>query len=174
MAIYVDDAMILWRGKRWCHLVCDGPLADLHAFAERIGLRREWFQNKPLHPHYDVTEPMRERAIANGAIATPWREMAPILARIAASQREEHDATRSNDYEVTLQLESEMKAPGYYVGMQVEGGPQLWAGPYRKIDDAMARSPKRPVHIFYRIVNLRFNGERQVILFPMGHSHEQV
>jgi hypothetical protein len=27
-----------------CHLTCDGDLAELHAFAERIGMKRAWFQ----------------------------------------------------------------------------------------------------------------------------------
>ena len=36
------------------HLVGDS-LEELHEFAQRVGLRREWFQDHPRHPHYDLT-----------------------------------------------------------------------------------------------------------------------
>jgi hypothetical protein len=54
MAVYVDDELIPWRGKLWCHLVAD-TLPELHAFARRLGLRQAWFQAKAAYPHYDVT-----------------------------------------------------------------------------------------------------------------------
>jgi hypothetical protein len=69
MAVYVDDAFIEWRGRRWCHLQADST-EELHQFALRLGLRPEWFQTRPGRPdrdHYDITDSMRERAIALGA-----------------------------------------------------------------------------------------------------------
>jgi hypothetical protein len=63
-----------------CHLTSDepkdGPLEELHAFAMKIGLRREWFQNHPLAPHYDLTVGRRARALAEGAIFVPARQQA--------------------------------------------------------------------------------------------------
>jgi hypothetical protein len=59
-----------------CHLTTDGPLEELHAFAARIGLRREWFQNHPLAAHYDLTEGKRWQALATGAVFVPAREQA--------------------------------------------------------------------------------------------------
>jgi hypothetical protein len=44
MALYFDGI----------HLATDADLEELHAEAERIGLRRCHFQNHPRHPHYDV------------------------------------------------------------------------------------------------------------------------
>jgi Protein of unknown function (DUF4031) len=76
MTVYVDDAHIEWRGRRWSHLQADTP-EELHAFAARLGLRRAWFQSKPgrpHHDHYDVPAEVRERAIALGAVAETWRE----------------------------------------------------------------------------------------------------
>lgn len=35
------------------HLVAD-TLEELHGFAAMIGLKREWFQEHPTHPHYDI------------------------------------------------------------------------------------------------------------------------
>lgn len=66
MTVYVDDELIPWRGKLWCHLVAD-TLPELHAFARRLGLRQAWFQAKSIYPHYDVTVSMRDRALIMGA-----------------------------------------------------------------------------------------------------------
>jgi hypothetical protein len=76
MAVYVDDARIRWRGRRWSHLVADTP-AELHEAARRLGLRREWAQEGGRTLHYDLPDELRERAIALG-VAEPlsWRELA--------------------------------------------------------------------------------------------------
>lgn len=74
MAVYVDEAIWPWRGKKWAHLMAD-DLDELHRFAASIGLQRSWFQNTGDHPHYDVTEGYRKRAIVNGAIAVTGLEM---------------------------------------------------------------------------------------------------
>lgn len=63
MTILVDSAIWRWRGRRWAHLVSDDSYEELHAFGERLGLRREYFQGD----HYDVPEPVRDAAIALGA-----------------------------------------------------------------------------------------------------------
>lgn len=91
MAVYVDDSRIEWRGKRWSHLQADS-LEELHAFAARLGLKREWFQTKPGRPeldHYDVTESKRLQAIEMGAVAETWREGAGRLRRQLVRQREQ-------------------------------------------------------------------------------------
>ncbi|WP_202753726.1 DUF4031 domain-containing protein [Burkholderia cenocepacia] len=67
MAIYVDDERISWRGKQWCHLVADS-LNELHDFAQQLGLRRSWFQERSIYPHYDVTVSVREKALMLGAL----------------------------------------------------------------------------------------------------------
>lgn len=57
--------------RLWCHMgtddQTDAGLEELHAMAARIGMRREWFQNKPNYPHYDLTEGLRAAAVAAGA-----------------------------------------------------------------------------------------------------------
>lgn len=81
MAVYVDDAMIpaklgRWPAK-WSHLTADSD-EELHAFAERLGLRRDWFQVNTLGRieanHYDVTMAVRGKAILAGAVAETMRE----------------------------------------------------------------------------------------------------
>ena len=76
VAVYVDDARIRWRGRRWSHLVADSP-SELHAAAARLGLRREWAQERGRTLHYDLPDELRERAISLG-VAEPltWRELA--------------------------------------------------------------------------------------------------
>lgn len=66
MAVYVDNAELAWRGRLWCHLVADS-VDELHAFAHRLGLKREWFQDRTRYPHYDVTVKLKERALDLGA-----------------------------------------------------------------------------------------------------------
>jgi len=67
MPIYVDDAQVPWRGRRWCHLVADS-LDELHSFAAQLGLKQDWFQRKTLYPHYDVTSTLRIKALELGAV----------------------------------------------------------------------------------------------------------
>lgn len=64
--IYVDQPRWKYRGLNFCHLFSDSSLHELHVFADQLGLKREWFQDKQ-KPHYDITESVRARAIALGA-----------------------------------------------------------------------------------------------------------
>jgi hypothetical protein len=64
-----------------CHLTTDGPIDELHAFAKRIGLKREWFQRHPLAPHYDLNERKREKALALGAVFVSARGQAQARIR---------------------------------------------------------------------------------------------
>ncbi len=81
MSVYVDDGFVEGDWGRWTgggHLQADAT-EELHAFAERLGLRRAWFQSKPgrpWHDHYDLTRLGRERAIALGAEPVAWRAAA--------------------------------------------------------------------------------------------------
>lgn len=79
MGVYVDEIRSWWwalppfhRGS--CHLTADTE-AELHELAERIGLRRVWFQPKS-RPHYDLTPYGRELALAAGATFVPAKEQA--------------------------------------------------------------------------------------------------
>ena len=94
MTVYVDNwqqqARVGRLNAQWSHLTA-GPfddLAELHAFARRIGLQKRWFQDKPWpRQHYDVTEPKRQRAIAAGAVAITWREGGEQRRAAAAAHR---------------------------------------------------------------------------------------
>jgi hypothetical protein len=51
------------------HLVSDKSLEELHEFAQKLGLKRHWFQGgKRAHPHYDLTTQRKvNQAIELGA-----------------------------------------------------------------------------------------------------------
>ena len=61
-----------WHRGPSCHLIADS-VEELIAFAESIGLWREWFQPRS-SPHFDLTAAAREAAINNGAIPLTNRE----------------------------------------------------------------------------------------------------
>lgn len=81
MAVYVDDSRLAWRGKSWCHLVADS-INELHAFAEQLGLKRVWFQDRTMYPHYDVTVKVKKRALALGAYAGNKRTIITCAKRL--------------------------------------------------------------------------------------------
>lgn len=63
-----------YRHRRCGHLVSDSSLDELHRFAARLGLRREWFQLGSI-PHYDLTGDAYQRAIESGAELVSSREL---------------------------------------------------------------------------------------------------
>lgn len=90
MTVYVDNMRVpatvgRTRG-RWSHLTADTQ-GELHAFADRLGLRREWFQarcktepaDRCVHWHYDVTDAVRARALTLGAQAIDIRQMGVLM-----------------------------------------------------------------------------------------------
>jgi hypothetical protein len=80
MPVYVDMACNNFRRMVMCHMIADTP-AELHDMAERIGMRREWFQPTSF-PHYDVAKGRREQAVRLGAIECSRREFMAHLKRI--------------------------------------------------------------------------------------------
>jgi hypothetical protein len=87
MPVYVDDARVPWRGRRWSHLVAD-TAEELHAAAEALGLPRRAAQDRGRTLHYDLPEEWREAAIERG-IAEPIdrREMAQRRPTLAPGRR---------------------------------------------------------------------------------------
>jgi len=87
VSVYVDKlANHGWRLGPSCHMIAD-TLDELHAMAQRIGLKREWFQPKST-PHYDLTASRRARAVTAGAIECGRVEFVRKLRALrAAAQR---------------------------------------------------------------------------------------
>jgi hypothetical protein len=56
------------HGHQWCHLWAD-DLDELLKFADSIGLKREWLQQKPngRNAHFDLVPSKRTQALEAGA-----------------------------------------------------------------------------------------------------------
>lgn len=74
MAVYVDNAGILWKGKKRYHLTADS-IKEMHDFCKSNNINKCWFDNHPKHPHYDITFEQRERSIKNGAFLVTSKEL---------------------------------------------------------------------------------------------------
>lgn len=83
MTVYVDPLMNHgWRLRGHnlpnSHLFADA-VEELHAFALKIGMRIEWFQNKEKLPHYDLTPDRRARAVRVGAVEVTRRQLVEFM-----------------------------------------------------------------------------------------------
>lgn len=69
------------------HLISDHSLDELHQMADKLGLKREWFQDKK-HPHYDLITRYRkpnlrliQEAVSLGAVLSESKELIKALRR---------------------------------------------------------------------------------------------
>lgn len=78
MTVYVDDMYKLTMGRfgrmKMSHMIADTD-DELHAFAERLGLKRQWFQGN----HYDVSLSVRRQAVELGAVEITIRQCGAML-----------------------------------------------------------------------------------------------
>lgn len=94
MAVYVDDAVTLWRGQRWAHLMAD-TLDELHAMAVELGIPLRAFQDRPSGAHYDVTVALRVRAIALGALPISRHVDRALVRRVIDTARAQASRQRT-------------------------------------------------------------------------------
>jgi hypothetical protein len=87
MTVYVDTAENRFGRMIMGHMVADS-IEELHAMADRIGLRRRWFQANASTPHYDVSKSMRSEAIRFGAVELDRRAFVGVLRRLRAERME--------------------------------------------------------------------------------------
>lgn len=76
--ILVDEPRWPAHGRLWSHLVSDTGYAELHAFAERLGVPRRAFDRD----HYDIPAARYADARRLGAQAVSSRE---LVARLTAA-----------------------------------------------------------------------------------------
>lgn len=104
MSVYVDTARHPFRGYIMCHMTAD-TLAELHDMADEIGMERRWFQAPPTasHPHYDIPEHKRVKALALGAHEVCQRTGLHYAARLGLEWAQaQADAPRAVKYQRTL------------------------------------------------------------------------
>jgi len=96
MSVYVDKLMPCIPSPKWpfrfaCHLIADS-IRELDGFARRLGLKREWFQQGKLLPHYDLCASKRKLALELGAIELSLHE----IGRRIQEAREQSDISSGN------------------------------------------------------------------------------
>lgn len=89
MAVCVGNDFSWWKNKKWWHLMAD-TVGELHEFADKIGLKKEWFQPNSA-PHYDVTAYYRQKAVKAGAAEL---DRAGIVSLCRMYRAEERHATQ--------------------------------------------------------------------------------
>ena len=87
-----------------CHMTAD-TLDELHGMADKIGMERRWFQAPPKasHPHYDIPESKRAKALALGAQEVCQRTGLHYAARLGLEWAEaQSDTVLQIKYKRTL------------------------------------------------------------------------
>lgn len=91
MTVYVDNVYIKARvgriNARWCHLMADSD-TELVEFAVGIGMKAAWIQDPDARygAHFDVTESVRAKAVAAGAVEVDWRDLPELMNKLAAKR----------------------------------------------------------------------------------------
>lgn len=80
MTVYLDGSRNRFRRMIMCHMIAD-TLDELHDMAGRIGMRREWFQDRRV-PHYDVSLERRALAITCGAVVLDRSKFVQVMRKI--------------------------------------------------------------------------------------------
>lgn len=62
-----------------CHMFTDGSLEELHAMAERLGMKRSWFQDHGDLKHYDLNARRRAAAVRAGAVECDKRKTVEVM-----------------------------------------------------------------------------------------------
>ena len=83
--ILVDEPRWPGRGHLWSHLVSDVSYAELHAFAEMLGVPRRGFDRD----HYDIPAARFRSALWLGATLLPSRDLTARL-RSSGLRRPKH------------------------------------------------------------------------------------
>lgn len=95
--VYVGTIEWPFRRMIMFHMATDGPIEELHQMADKIGIRRAWFQNKggdrPT-PHYDICKSKKKLAIKYGAVEVNDRE---LIRKCFPEMRAFMDRDRSKD-----------------------------------------------------------------------------
>lgn len=75
MSVYVGTIEYSYGRMKMFHMATDGDETELHAMADKIGIKRKWFQNKPNRPHYDICKSKKALALSLGVCEVNDREL---------------------------------------------------------------------------------------------------
>lgn len=78
MTVYVDDMFRVPMGRlgrmKMSHMIAETH-EELHAMADKLGLKRGWFQGD----HYDISMSVRARAVEFGAVEISMRQLGSLV-----------------------------------------------------------------------------------------------
>lgn len=80
MSVYIDMSKNTYGRMLMSHMIAD-TIEELHSMADKIGVKRKFFQNISHHPHYDICQSKKHLAISLGAIEVNKREFIDIIVR---------------------------------------------------------------------------------------------
>lgn len=83
MTVYIDPPTWPGHGRMWSHLISDTSLAELHAFAERLGVPARAFERD----HYDLPSHRYADAVRAGAVQVSSREVVRLLTAAGLRRR---------------------------------------------------------------------------------------
>ncbi|MET8167771.1 DUF4031 domain-containing protein [Streptomyces sp. NPDC005329] len=83
MTVYIDPPDWPGHGRMWSHLVSDVSYAELHLFAEGLGVPRRAFERD----HYDIPSHRHAEVVAAGAVEVTSREVVRLLTAAGLRRR---------------------------------------------------------------------------------------
>jgi hypothetical protein len=83
--LYIDTPRWPAHGRLWAHLVSDVSQAELHVFAELLGISRRAFDRD----HYDVPAERVPLALSLGAVQVSSRELVERLTAAGLRRRKD-------------------------------------------------------------------------------------
>ncbi|MEV7975953.1 DUF4031 domain-containing protein [Streptomyces sp. NPDC086519] len=89
MTVYIDPPNWPGHGRMWSHLVSDVSYAELHLFAEGLGVPRRGFERD----HYDLPSHRYADAVRAGAVEVSSREVVRLLTRAGLRRRKGRQAS---------------------------------------------------------------------------------
>lgn len=72
--VYVGRLEFSYRGMLMSHMASP-DIDELHKMADKLGINRRHFQNKPRRPHYDISKGKKIKAIMLGACEVDDRDL---------------------------------------------------------------------------------------------------
>jgi hypothetical protein len=104
MPVYVDNAKNPYGRMLMCHMLAD-TIGELLEMADKIGIARRHFQPWS-HPHFDLSQSFRARAIAAGAIPVDRRGL------VAVKRKQRIRLTEDAGQRLELRLATEASTRG--------------------------------------------------------------
>lgn len=81
MPVYVDNQKNNYGRMKMCHMLADTE-NELHEMADKIGIKRKWYQANASTPHYDICQSKRKLAVEFGAIEVNRKQTVEIIRKL--------------------------------------------------------------------------------------------